>query len=130
VRVGVRVSELVVRPVVTNPLVDVVLEHGQGAISYPHPGKSPFVVADKDAAARGKVKFRDLSPRENYTDRTTAACQRSYCQHLRIERAGSLRPYSRISRPEPLLFLPSSSSFVLTRLSGSRSTPTTSQKIW
>jgi hypothetical protein len=38
---------------------------------------------------------------------------------------GSLRPYSRISRPEPLLFLPSSFSIVLTRLSGppSRHTP-------
>jgi hypothetical protein len=41
-----------------------------------------------------------------------------------------LRPYSRFSRPEPLLFLPSSSSIVLTRLSGPRSRPTTSQKIW
>jgi hypothetical protein len=28
-----------------------------------------------------------------------------------------LRPYSRLSRPEPLLFLPSSSSVALTRLS-------------
>jgi hypothetical protein len=34
-----------------------------------------------------------------------------------------LRPYSRISRLELLLFLPSSSSVVLTRLSGSRSRP-------
>jgi hypothetical protein len=34
-----------------------------------------------------------------------------------------------ISRPEPLLFLPSSYSIVLTRLSGPRSRPTT-QKIW
>jgi hypothetical protein len=41
-----------------------------------------------------------------------------------------LRPYSRFSRPEPQLFLPSSSSIVLTRLSGPRSRPTTSQKIW
>jgi hypothetical protein len=32
------------------------------------------------------------------------------------------------SRPEPLLFLSSSSSTVLTRLSGHRSRPTTSQK--
>jgi hypothetical protein len=32
------------------------------------------------------------------------------------------------SRPEPLLFLPSSSSIVLTRLSGPRCRPTTSQK--
>jgi hypothetical protein len=31
---------------------------------------------------------------------------------------------------EPLLFLSSSSSIILTRLSGSRSRPTTSQKIW
>jgi hypothetical protein len=38
---------------------------------------------------------------------------------------GTLRPYSRRSRPEPLLFLPSSSSVVLTRLSGHRSRPTT-----
>jgi hypothetical protein len=41
-----------------------------------------------------------------------------------------LRPCSRFSRPEPLLFLPSSSSVVLTRLSGPRSRPTTSQRIW
>jgi hypothetical protein len=38
---------------------------------------------------------------------------------LRIEeRNGSLWPYSRFSRPEPLLILPSSFSVVLTRLSG------------
>jgi hypothetical protein len=41
-----------------------------------------------------------------------------------------LRPYSRFSRLQPPLFLPSSSSFVLTRLSGPRSRPTTSRKIW
>jgi hypothetical protein len=35
------------------------------------------------------------------------------------------RPYSRISRQEPLLFLPSSSSVVLTRLSGPRFRPIT-----
>jgi hypothetical protein len=46
------------------------------------------------------------------------------------QRDGSLLPYSQISRPEPLLFLSSSSSLVLTRLSGPRSRPTTSQKIW
>jgi hypothetical protein len=40
---------------------------------------------------------------------------------------GSLRPYSRISRPAPLIFLSRSSSIVLTRLSGLRSKPTTSQ---
>jgi hypothetical protein len=40
-----------------------------------------------------------------------------------------MKPYSRLSRPEPLLFLPSSSSIVPMRLSGPRSRPTTSQKI-
>jgi hypothetical protein len=34
------------------------------------------------------------------------------------------RPYSRLSRPEPLLFFPSSSSVVPTRLSGPRSRTT------
>jgi hypothetical protein len=43
---------------------------------------------------------------------------------------GSLRPYSRLSRPEPLLFLSSSSSLVLTRLSEPRSIPIIFQKIW
>jgi hypothetical protein len=43
------------------------------------------------------------------TDRATAACRRSDCQLLRIngargQRDGSLRPNSRFSRPEPLLF--------------------------
>jgi hypothetical protein len=39
-------------------------------------------------------------------------------------------PYGRIlfSRPEPLLFLPNSSSVVLTRLSGPRSRPATCKK--
>jgi hypothetical protein len=48
----------------------------------------------------------------------------------RGQRGGSLRRHSRLSRPEPLLFLPSSSSVVLTRLSGPRSRPTTSQETW
>jgi hypothetical protein len=39
----------------------------------------------------------------------------------RGQREGSLRPCSRFSRPEPLLFLSSSSSKLLTRLSGHRS---------
>jgi hypothetical protein len=37
---------------------------------------------------------------------------------LRGQHNGSLRPYSGFSRPDPLLFLPSSSSVVLSRLSG------------
>jgi hypothetical protein len=47
----------------------------------------------------------------------------------RRQRDESLWLYSRLSRPKPLLFLPSSSSIVLTRLSGPRSRPATSQKI-
>jgi hypothetical protein len=47
----------------------------------------------------------------------------------RGQRDESLRPYSRLSRPEPLLFLSSSFSIVLMRLSEPRSRPTTSQKI-
>jgi hypothetical protein len=52
---------------------------------------------------------------------------------LRIEGvAWSLRPrpYSQFSRQEPLFFLSSRSSIVLTRLSEPRSRPTTSLKIW
>jgi hypothetical protein len=46
----------------------------------------------------------------------------------RGQRHESLRPYSRFSRPEPLLFLPSSSSIVLTRLGGHHYRPTTTQR--
>jgi hypothetical protein len=38
----------------------------------------------------------------------------------RGQRDGSLQTYSRLSRPEPLIYLPSTSSVVLTRLSGPR----------
>jgi hypothetical protein len=48
----------------------------------------------------------------------------------RGQRNRSPRKYSRLSRPEPLLFLPNSFSIVLTRLRGPRSRPITSQKIW
>jgi hypothetical protein len=56
-----------------------------------------------------KKKLHGLNPRANYTDRATAACRRSDCQLLWREgacgqRDGSLRPYSRFSRQEPLLF--------------------------
>jgi hypothetical protein len=46
----------------------------------------------------------------------------------RGQRGGSLRPFSQFSRPKPLHFLPGSSSFVLTMLSGPRSRSITSQK--
>jgi hypothetical protein len=48
----------------------------------------------------------------------------------RGQRDGSLQQYSRISRSESVLSLPSSSSIVLTSLSGPCSGLTTSQKIW
>jgi hypothetical protein len=69
--------------------------------------------------------------RANYTDRATAACRRSDSLLFadrgwpRGQRDGFLRPYSRFSRQEPLLFLSSSSSIEFTRLSGPRSRPTT-----
>jgi hypothetical protein len=47
----------------------------------------------------------------------------------RSQRDGTLWPNSPFSRPEPLPFLPSSSTIVLTRLSGPRSRPTASQKV-
>jgi hypothetical protein len=47
---------------------------------------------------------------------------------IRRLRDGSLRSYSWFSRPEPLIFLPSSSSVVLMRLSGPRYRPTLVRK--
>jgi hypothetical protein len=47
----------------------------------------------------------------------------------RGQRNGSLRPHSRLSRLESLLFLSSSSSIVFNKLSEPRSRPTASQKI-
>jgi hypothetical protein len=77
-------------------------------------------------------ELRGFRPRGNYTDRANAACRRNLCQicGLRVlscQYNESLQPYSRFYRPEPLLLIPSSSSIVLTRLSGPRSRPTTSQ---
>jgi hypothetical protein len=40
-----------------------------------------------EVSAKLKTKLHGLSPRANYTDRATAACQRSDCQLLRIEGA-------------------------------------------
>jgi hypothetical protein len=71
-------------------------------------------------------KLSGLNPLSNYADRAAATCLRYRVP--RGQRDGSLRPYSHFSRPELLLILPSSSSFVLTRLSGLRSRSTTSQK--
>jgi hypothetical protein len=75
----------------------------------------------EDRTQRSKCvqqKLRGLSPGANYTDRATA------------EPGDPLRSYSPSSRPQRLLLLPSSSSVVLSRLSGPRSTSTTTQKVW
>jgi hypothetical protein len=62
-------------------------------------------------ASQQTNKLHGLSPRANYTDRATAACRWSHCQLLRIkgargQRDGSLRPYFRFSRQEPLQVAP------------------------
>jgi hypothetical protein len=77
------------------------------------------------------TKLRGRSPQANYTDRATAACRRISANHcgyrvLRGQRNHLPRPLSRFSRSEPLVFHSSSSSTVLTRLSGPRSRPPTS----
>jgi hypothetical protein len=72
-------------------------------------------------------KLRGSSPRAKHTDRETTDGRRDQFHPLRIEGgvAWSVRPIPiaviSVSRPEPLLFLSSGSSVVLTRLSGSRS---------
>jgi hypothetical protein len=77
------------------------------------------------------MKLRGLSPRANYTDRATlrlsAKVVPTFADRCRVVSAAG--PYGRIlgfldrSR---YFFLPSSSSVVLTRLSGPFSRPTTS----
>jgi hypothetical protein len=81
-----------------------------------------------------KTKLRGFIPQANYTDRATAACRRSLCQLVLIEAVAwaAQRIPTAVNlgflAPEPLLFHSSSSSVILMRLSGPRSTPTTSQK--
>jgi hypothetical protein len=83
-----------------------------------------------------QTKLRGLSPRANCTERKTAPLVGEVSANLRIEvcrvvsAADTLRPYSRLSRPKPLLFLSSSASIAFTRLSGPCCRPTASQKIW
>jgi hypothetical protein len=77
-----------------------------------------------------KLKLHGLSPRVNYTDRATAAYQWRDCQRLRIEGATWSAwwiPTAAflVFETEAATFLSSSSSVVLTRLSGPRSRHTT-----
>jgi hypothetical protein len=81
-----------------------------------------------------KTKLRGLSQRANYTDRATAALSAKLVPIFadRWCRAVSVTdPLAVLSafRPQTLLFLPNSSSLVLTRLSGPRCRPTTFQRI-
>jgi hypothetical protein len=77
-----------------------------------------------------KTKLHGLSPRANYTDRPTATCRRSDCQ-LFADRGchvvSVMDPYGRILGflDRSRYFLSSSSSVVLTSLSGPRSRPIT-----
>jgi hypothetical protein len=80
-----------------------------------------------EAIIRQIKNLRGFSPKANYTDRATAACRRSYCQLLRIESvawSAQLIPTAfnlGVLDPESLLFHSSSSSVIVTRLSGPRS---------
>ena len=82
------------------------------------------------------IKLRGLSPRANYTDRAAAAGRRSLVPTFadrgvsRGQRNGSPRPLISVFWTEAATFYSSSSSIDLTRLSGPRSRPTTTQKIW
>jgi hypothetical protein len=80
---------------------------------------------------RKETNSMDISPQANYTDRRAKLVSTSTVRRVsRGQRNGSRRPLSRFSRPKPLLFLLSSSSFILIRLSGPRSRHVTSQNIW
>jgi hypothetical protein len=81
-------------------------------------------------------KLRGFSPQANCTDRATAALSTKLVPILAdkgCRLVSATDPHSRnlgFLDPEPLLFHSSRSSVILTRLSGPRSRPTTSQKIW
>jgi hypothetical protein len=79
------------------------------------------------------AKLCCLSQRANYTERPLIVGEDSanFCGKSvsRGQRDGSLLLYSRFSGPGPLIFLFSSSSAVLTRLSGPCFRPVTSQKM-
>jgi hypothetical protein len=89
-------------------------------------GRACFVKEDY-CKLKLKTKLRSRSPQANYTDQATASCRRSYYQTLRVEGVAWLT--QRIPMADNLGFLggsryffnSSSSSVVLTRLSGSRS---------
>jgi hypothetical protein len=81
------------------------------------------------------IKLRGLSPQANYTDPATAAVGEVVPTFAGrgcyvVSATDSHGRFSRFSRPEPLPLFSSSSSVVITRLSGPRSRSPTCQKIW
>jgi hypothetical protein len=95
---------------------------------------SPAQPVRPHSFAASSIHIRATKPNSVASVRERTPSDRSLSVKLvptsRGQHNGSLRPYSRISRLQPLLFLPSRCSIVLTRLSGPRSRPTTSQKMW
>jgi hypothetical protein len=77
-----------------------------------------------------------LSPQANYTDWVTATCRRNLVPAFvdrgvsRGKRCASPTVFSLFSRPEPLLFFQVAPHLSSQGLSGPRSIPTASQKIW
>jgi hypothetical protein len=88
--------------------------------------------------ARSKTKADSVafSPQANYTDWATATCWQNLGQLLRIEgcRVVSTEdppgPLSQFSRPEPLLFFQVAPQLSSQGLSGPRSRPIATQRIW
>jgi hypothetical protein len=92
-----------------------------------------IIISGKQTTNKNSMAF---SPQANYADWAASDCRWSFCQLLWVEgclmfsTVGSHCHWFRFSRSGPLLSHSNSSSVIVTRLSGSRSRPTTSQKIW
>jgi hypothetical protein len=77
-----------------------------------------------------------ISLQAKYTDLAAAICRRSWCQLLRVDRCrvvsamGPARPLISGYQTGAATFHSSSSTVILTRLSGSRSRPTATQRMW
>jgi hypothetical protein len=93
-----------------------------GIINYLHSNKTTNSVA--------------LSPQANSTDWATATCRRNLVptsvdrEVSRDQRGGSLTVVNLFSRPEPLLFFQVAPHWLSQGLSGPRSRPNATQKIW
>jgi hypothetical protein len=96
------------------------------------PGISGSVLRNKEQ----KTYSVAFSPHANFTDWSTATCLRNSVPNLRIEgcrvvsTADALRSLISVFQTGAATFLSSSSSLILTRLSGLSSRPTATQDIW